>query len=243
MPSSLNLGNLTYLSASTYQGLFDIFITGLSYNGYPLPTTPNIQQSFILLPFLLIEGETLDMLQPYDVAFLNDVVYYSGNLYNVLFLNNNTIEGNVRIINANISGTLIIKDSNVTLVNVNDGNIYAINSTITLVSSQVTDLNLVNSKVSMFSSTVSSIYPSLSVIKGLTSSTGNLTDAVNITFTVLGEDVSHVIVYVDGVPVYTKAGNGTISFTLDTTKYPDGEYNLTIVAYQNDGLHSSLSTV
>ncbi|MBP1357811.1 MAG: peptidase S53, partial [Sulfolobus sp.] len=243
MPSSINLGNLTFLSAGTYQGLFDLFITGISYNGYPLPTTPNIQQKFILLPYLLIQGETLDILQPYDVALLNDVIHYSGNLDNVIFINNNTVEGDIRVVNANISGILIVKDSNITLINVNGGTIYAINSTITLVSSQIAKLILVNTKISMFSSTVSSIYPTLPVIKILTPSMSNLTGIANVTFTVLGEDVSHVIVYLNGIPIFMRTGNGTASFMLNTSKYPDGEYNLTIVAYQNDGLYSSLSTV
>ncbi|TRM84991.1 peptidase S53, partial [Sulfolobus sp. F3] len=70
----------------------------------------------------------------------------------------------------------------------------------------------------------------------------NLTGIQNITVSVNGIDVSSVNAYLDNQLIASFSSNGTHVITINTTKYPDGSYNLTVIATQVDGLSSSNST-
>jgi hypothetical protein len=64
---------------------------------------------------------------------------------------------------------------------------------------------------------------------------------VSLSFSVEGEDISQVLLMLNGQEIATFTGNGTFTYSLNTTKYPDGSYTIEVKAIQSDGLCSSES--
>jgi len=240
LPSVSSLGNATYLNPGYFTGEFDIYVQGLSFNGMPTTTNINSLKSFVVLPYTLISNQNLDSLIPINVALENDNITYNGSMENVLMLGVNRLHGIVNLINANITGTLIIYNSNVTLVGSYANNLIVINSTIYLLSSTVKSITLENSKIDLMSSKLLEISPKIPLVNILTKP-GNYTGVINITANIIGSDIRNVTFYLNGIPIYVSTNNGTITFTLNTSRYPDGNYELSVIAYQKDGLSNSSS--
>ncbi|TRM91917.1 peptidase S53 [Sulfolobus sp. A20-N-G8] len=238
LPSINDLGNLTYLNSGYYTGDFQVYVEGLSYNGIPTTTALSNAKSFVVLPYTLIENQNLDSIIPVNSVLENDNITYNGTLENVIMLGLNRLHGNVNLIDDNISGKLIIYDSNITMIGGFINNITAVNSTLNIISSTLYSINLINSKVHLISSKVIKVSPQLPTIS-LTTPQGNYTGVINVTANVVGINIDNVTFYLNGVPIYTSRTNGTITFQLDTSKYPDGNYKLTVIAYQTDGLYAS----
>ena len=238
VPSVNSLGNATYLNPGYYSGEFDIYVQGLTYNG--ISTVTDDFTPFVVLPYTLIEGKNLDMLIPVNSALEDDNITYNGTLTNVIMLGVNRLHGIVTLEDVNVTGTLIIYNSNVTIIGGYANNIIAVNSSIVLASTVVNNLNLENSHVETISSRVVKVSPTLPK-EVIQNKPGNYTGVINVSVDVIGEDIENVTFYLNGIPVYVAYTNGTITFPLHTCSYPDGNYRLTVVAYQKDGLSTSSS--
>ncbi len=241
LPSTFNSGNLTYYEGELYYGApFEILVTGLSANAYPTSNSPSAEKTFYVLPYNLIENKKLDGFQTYNAVLINDTIITNGTLTNDILVNDN-ISGNVRIVDSNVTNVTFY-DSNVSLIYSEGYNIHSINSMITLVNSKISNINLVNSEISNIKSTVSHITPSLPTISIVSPiNNENITGNITINFNVVGSNVMKDILYLNGKILTSFTGNGTFTYTLDTAKYPDGTYNLTVLSIQSDNLQSSAS--
>jgi subtilase family serine protease len=241
LPSTLSPGNLTYLAGLNYYGApFRVLITGESASGYSTSPSPTFAGITYVLPYTAIVGKTVDGFQTYDSALINDTIITNGTLTNDVLIND-TIIGHVTIVSSNLTDVHFM-DSSVTLVSSTGSELYLDNSNITLVDSTVNGIMLSNSKIMIENSKVNGISPSLPTIT-ITSPTPNenLTGVVSLSFSVEGEDISQVLLMLNGQEIATFTGNGTFTYSLNTTKYPDGSYTIEVKAIQSDGLCSSES--
>uniref|UniRef100_A0A2U9IPH5 Uncharacterized protein n=1 Tax=Acidianus sulfidivorans JP7 TaxID=619593 RepID=A0A2U9IPH5_9CREN len=244
LPSTYSPGNLTYLEGLGYYGEpFEILITGEAYNGYVTSTALSNEHTFYVLPYTEIEGQTITDPQTYDAALINDHIIFNGTLTNDI-LENDTIEGNVIITNSNITDVTFI-NSNVTIISSQSYNINAINSSIDLIQSKVNGISLKNSQIMYEKSIISNISPgpaTIQLISPTTSEAYNLSGTVQLKFNVTGENIKQVEVILNGKILATYSMNGTLTYMLNTSAYPDGTYDLQIVAIQTDGITSKIST-
>ncbi|MUM65680.1 S8 family serine peptidase [Acidianus infernus] len=242
LPSTLYPGNLTYLAGLNYYGApFRILITGESYNGYSTSPSPTLAGTTYVLPYTAIEGKTLDGFQTYNSALINDtIITTNGTLTNDILIND-TIIGNVTIVGSNLTNVKFL-NSSITLISSSASNLYLDDSNITLVDSSVNGITLVNSMIAIENSRISNISPALPEIEIISPTANqNLTGVYTISFNVIGQDVSKVIVLLNGQEITEFSGNGTFSYALNTTKYPDGSYTIEVEAIQTDGLHTKSS--
>jgi len=239
LPSTFNSGNLTYYEGELYYGApFEILVTGLSSEAYPTLNSPSAEKTFYVLPYNLIKNQKVDGFQTYDAVLVNDTIITNGSLTNDILIND-TIIGNVRILDSNITN-VTFDNSNVTLLYSQSDNIHAINSMLILINSKVNTISLENSKILTMESVITNISPSLPTISiTYPLNNQNVTGSITINFTVTGKNISQDILYLNGKMLTSFSGNGTFTYTLNTEKYPDGTYNLTITSLQNDNLESS----
>jgi subtilase family serine protease len=96
--------------------------------------------------------------------------------------------------------------------------------------------------ITIESSKISNISPALPEIKIISPTANqNLTGVYTISFNITGEDISKVLVLLNGQEITEFSGNGTFSYALNTTKYPDGSYTIEVEAIQADGLYTKSS--
>ncbi|WP_338602069.1 protease pro-enzyme activation domain-containing protein [Sulfolobus tengchongensis] len=242
LPSVLSVGNLTYLAGNGYYGTpFKVLITGISAFGSPTSTSNSGAYSINVLPYTLIEDQTLSESLPYYANLVNvRIINSNGNLLDDIFNNVTVINSNVKIIDGNVSGVTIY-NSTVFLIQSSAENITLYNSTLYTIGGSINGIKVINSKLIPTNTPIKNIYPMPPTIF-ISSPSRNLTGTVNITVNVIGEDIAEVNAYLDGNLIATFANNGTHVITIDTSKYPDGGYNLTVSAIQNDGLSASNST-
>ncbi len=239
LPSTFNSGNLTYYEGELYYGApFEILVTGLSSNAYPTLNSPSVEKIFYVLPYNLIKNQKVDGFQTYDAILVNDTIVTNGTLTNDVLIND-TIIGNVRILDSNITN-VTFDNSKATLIYSQSNSLHAINSMLILINSEVNSISLENSKILKMESVITNVAPSLPTIT-ITSpiNSQNVTGSITINFTVTGENISQDIIYLNEKMLTSFSGNGTFTYTLNTEKYPDGTYNLTITSIQNDNLESS----
>ncbi|BDC17826.1 protease pro-enzyme activation domain-containing protein [Acidianus sp. HS-5] len=241
LPSTLSPGNLTYLAGLNYYGApFKILITGESACGYSTSVSTTFAGTTYVMPYTTIEGKTIDGFQSYDAALIDDKIITNGTLTNDVLIND-TIVGHVTIVDSKLTNVEFV-NSMISLVESTADNLTLHKSNITLVSSTVDGINLMNSVISMQNSKVSGISPALPLIT-ITSPTNdqNITGVYKVTFSVSGADVSEVFLLLNGQEIAEFTGNGTFTYSLNTTKYPDGSYTLEIKAIQTDGLYKESS--
>ncbi|QCO31155.1 peptidase S8 [Metallosphaera sedula] len=244
LPSTLSLGNLTYLGNSYFAEPFKVLVTGVSAYGGVTSTNVSNSREFFVEPYTLITNDpSYTAVQTYDSAFQNDTLTVNGNLVNDLFLGNNTIiNSHVTITLSNVTGTLILRNTQATLVNVLANKLVLINSTVRLIDSQVQDLVALSSVVSPIQTRITSITPGPPIIQLGIAPYQNITGNVTISITVQGQDVEQVLVYLDGQLLASFQGNGTHEVNLDTLKYADGTHEISVTANQADGLNSTVTT-
>lgn len=242
IPSASSLGNLSYFKGLTYfTGPFQILISGVSADGVPTTNDLSSAYTFYVTPYTLMENQTLSNVKLYNMVLRNvnitgNSVLGSNILQNVVLSN-----GNFMLVGSNVS-SITVENANITIVNSQVASINAVNSNINLISTTVNSAGLTNSKISSeINSKILSVSPSLPTIQ-INVPLGNLTGTVNIGITVSGSQVSQVSLYLDNQLLTTFSGSGTFSYQLDTTKYPDGTYTLTVVAQQTTGLFNKTST-
>ena len=242
LPSNLNPGNLSYLAGIGYYGEpFQVLITGISALGNPTTTNYTSAYTLYVLPYTYIFGKTLSDPLTYYASLVNDnLENMNGNLINDFLINDTVMNSNIRIINSNITN-LVVYNTILTIVQSNVINLTLYNSTLYVTSSNINGIKLSNSKVFPIDTNLRNIYPSLPTII-ISAPHGNITGNVSVSITVMGQEVSSVMVYLNNELLGTFSGNGTHSISIDTVNYPDGSYNLTVIAIQYDGLSSSNST-
>jgi len=159
-----------------------------------------------------------------------------------LFIGSNTIQGgSATISQSQIQGTLYLKNAQVTLIGVTGGDVVAQDSKIILQQSSLSSLQLTNSQVSMNASLVDQVSPSLPTISIQAPISQGIYNGTSGNFTVTGEDVSSVSVYLDGALLKTFSEAAAYSFPLDSATISVGVHTLEVVATQQDGLSSSSS--
>ncbi|BFH72342.1 protease pro-enzyme activation domain-containing protein [Sulfurisphaera javensis] len=217
LPSTYTLGNLTYLSGN-YFGPFAIFISGISADGYPTTNNLNSEREFIVQPYTLIKNEIVDLTQTFYAIFQNDTIQLNGKLFSDILINDTIYRSNLTISNTQFNGIIIIKDSNITLNNIEAEKIIAINSTLAIFDSKVLNLTLINSVLSNRTSEITYLYPALPKILF----NGN-------EIKIEGISIKEINIYDNGKLIY----NGTktsIPISLQT-----GYNGIKIIVYQTDG--------
>ncbi|MGC8569834.1 MAG: protease pro-enzyme activation domain-containing protein [Caldivirga sp.] len=241
LPSQFSLGSLTYLEGNMYfSSPYGVLVTGVSADGFPTPSNLLTQSTFYVLPYTLISGQLISNMRTYHLALVNDTLV--NGIYVDDILINDTLIGNVTLINCNASNITVLNSNTVVMLS-NINSIKAINSAVELFTSKVNELTLLSSRYLNENSVIRYIYPPLPVVViNYPSDNANLTGLVTVNFTVMGIDVSSVILYLNGHELINYTGNGTFTYALNTANYPDGTYELTVTAVQADGSSSS-STV
>ena len=247
LPSPYNAGVLSPINDNSfnYAGPYDVYVTGISYDGYPTTSALSAQQGFSIQPYVYLSNQQITTFQQSSGIALSGVnVTGSANLSNDVFIGSNRfMSGTTVISDSFVNGTIYATGANLTLEGVDGGNVVASNSSINLVNTYLNSITLVNSTFSSTSSSYQSISPSAPTIQ-ISSPTngGNYTGNVAGSVTVSGNTVSSVVVYLNNQPIQTFSNNGTLSFTIPSANYADGAYSLLVVATQTDGISSSVNS-
>jgi subtilase family serine protease len=247
LPSPYNAGVLSPINDNSfnYAGPYDVYVTGISYDGFPTTTALSAQQAFFIQPYVYLSNQQITTFQQSSGLALSGVnVTGSANLSNDVFIGSNWfMSGTTVISDSFVNGSIFANGTNLTLEGVQGGNIVASNSSINLVKTDLNSITLVNSNLSLTSSSYQSVFPSPPTIQ-ISSPTngGNYTGNVAGSVTVSGNSISSVVVYLNYQPIQTFSNNGTLSFTINSANYADGGYSLLIVATQTDGVSSSANS-
>jgi subtilase family serine protease len=247
LPSPYNTGTLSSISDNSFtcSGPYDAYVTGISYDGVPTTTAPSAQKSFTIQPFIYVSNPLITSFQQNWGLALNGVnISVSTTLTGDLFLGLNTLQsGNVVISDSTINGTLNVNNSNLTLQGVHGGNIVATNSSINMLNTDLSSITLINSHLSMTSSSYQTIDPALPSIQIVSPQNGgSYKGDLNVTITISGNNINAVTTYLNDKTIRTFTNNGTLSFIIPTTNYPDGTYTLKAVATQTDGMTSNANS-
>ena len=253
-----------FVGPQGYSGPYDVYVSGISWNGVPTTAAISAQKQFYINPQILFYGKTLvSPAQTSNLALeksslsvsnatLTDDVFLGGDQVRASgtvsfvgdqFYGINYIEGgNVVISGSTSSGTLYLINTNATIKSSSIRNVVAVNSSVTVLSSSISSLALNSSTLSGSSYSISSISPPPASIS-ITSpqQNGEYYSQIPVSITVSGQGVQSVDVYVDGALVNSFTGPGTYSFSLNASSYPDGTHELTVVALQSDGVSSKAS--
>jgi subtilase family serine protease len=249
LPSQYDVSSISPLLSDTQQlaGPYDFFVTGQSYDGYPVNVSSLMQGRFFINPYVYISGKIISSIeQTSGIAFSNvKISLKSQTLSNDIFLNSNTIEGgNITITSSSLYGMLYVNDATLNIVGSYGGSVVATNSHINLVSSKLDSLSLQNSFVSTKSSYIASISPPPAQGSFISpSQSQNVTGSINVIFSLSGELISNVTLSLDGKKLTSYSNpSSNVTYTLDTASLPDGIHTLVANIYQKDGISSS-STV
>ena len=256
---------MVFVGPQGYSGPYDVYVSGVTWNGVPTTSQLSAQKLFYVNPQYLISGKTLSYpVQTSNLALKDDTVMLSnstlsddlmlgGNtMYvygNVMFSGdqfsgNNVINGGTTTIKgSSISGALFMINTNATLESVTANQVYAINSSVRLIDSSVSYMSLQSSELSGSSYSLSSLSPAPPSIQiQYPKSDVSYSSYVPVKINISGENVQAVNVYVDGYLVKSFSAPGTYSFNLNASSYPDGTHTLSVKALQSDGI-SSQATV
>lgn len=254
LPSAYNAGGTVQVDqgALYLSGPYDVFVTGISADGVPSNTSISVQQQLQIEPYLYVSGQTVSSLPQYSqVALSGDTIgpalettqpAISPAMTGDLFLGSDTIQGeSLTISQSQIQGTLTLENCDVTLVGVTGGTVVAQDSTVVLEQSSLSSLQLTNSHVSMNASVVDQISPSLPTVTIQSPGPNSIYNGTSARFTVAGDEISSVSVYLDGVLLQTLSPASSYNVSLTASSMTVGVHTLEVVAIQQDGLSSSSS--
>jgi hypothetical protein len=140
-------------------------------------------------------------------------------------------------VDCTIEDALIVDNANLTLTGVNGGKIVAANSNLTLINSDVASLVLTNSTLKLSSASFGTITPAVPTVQIVSpTSGGTYSGDLNITAKILGNEITSVAFKLNGQLLKTYTANGTLSFTLPSQTYTDGNYVLEVNVTQTSGL-------
>jgi len=226
-------------------GQYDVFISGISSNGYPTTTAYSAQKSFEVVPYIMLQNEKLSNIpQTYGLAFMGDSIHYNGTISNSIMLGNNYVSNSViSLTDVNINGTLYINNSTVYLNKSIGLNVVANHSKVIMISSYLNNLDLKSSKLKTIDSSYGVISPSLPVIDVIepsfnSSYSSNATFKINVT----GSDIEYTQVFLEGKMIYNSTAN-VLLFTYNVSGLPDGSYHILIKTTQTDGIVTHTAAV
>ena len=225
-----------------YSGPYDVFVSGISWDGVPTNASLSAQRSLYVSPIIFLKGRSLvQPVQTSGLALMDDnLTMSSGSMHDDFFLGVDSIEGSVNISGSSVNGTLYLRNSTAVLEYVTGGSVVAVDSELTLIDSHLSSLTLLNSTVSVQSSTVSSISPAPPAIDVMSPlPDAQYGGAIPVEVNVTGQAISSVSVSVDGSRVYSASHGGLLEFQLNASSYPDGTHDLEVLATQSDGMTSS----
>ncbi|MGA2664484.1 MAG: protease pro-enzyme activation domain-containing protein [Nitrososphaerales archaeon] len=245
LPSAYNGGGTVSIDpgALYLSGPYDVFVSGLSADGVPSSTSISTQHGLTIQPYLYLEGQQLASVpQNFQLAFAGDTLTGPMTLTDDLFVGSNTLKGGTFTVSASqINGTLTVSGAHVTLTGVSGGTVIAQDSKVVLVDSSLASLQLVGSQVSLNASTVAQVSPSAAVVSIQSPSQGQDFNGTSGSFTVTGQQVASVAVYLDGAEIASMPGGSSspYAFALNSGSLSLGVHTLTVVATQQDGLSAS----
>jgi hypothetical protein len=245
MPSPNDANTGSSPDTVDFSGPYEIYVTGISYDGVPTTTALSVQQNFVIKPYIYTSNQTVkSLLQNWGLALSQCNITGAANIDSSVFLDSNRIQNcTVTITDSVITGTLTVENANITLQGVHGGNIVAQNSAIVLTNSDVATIALTNSNIASTSSTYQTINPPPPIIQISSPTNGNrYTEDIDANMTITGNNVNSVTVSLNGLQIQTFNSNGTFTFKIPTSSYADGTYTLQVTANQTTGLTSSATS-
>jgi len=245
-PFAYNLSTGTVgVGPQGYSGPYDVFVSGLSWDGVPTNASLSSQRALYVSPLVFMEGVNESQpAQTSGLALLGSRLSFAGaspvSLSDDAFLGNDTVSGGSPTISySTVNGTLYIEGSNAVLRYVEGGSVVAVDSNVTLIGSRLSNVTLIGSRLSMGSppSEVSSLTPALPSIAIISPSQDvPYSGVVPVDVNVTGQGISSVSILVDGSPVYTVDHGGAVEYQLNASSYPDGTHSLVVQVAQSDGM-------
>jgi subtilase family serine protease len=248
LPSPYSQDSAAPLANGTtgYAGPYGLFVSGISYDGFPTSSGPSSQQGFVIQPYAFFQDSGFGGFAPSSgFALANATLSASGTFSNDMFLGSVTISGqNVTLRSSQVEGTLFITGSTVALVGVTGGDIVAQDSTVVLIDSTVGRVSLTRSTLRVDDSSYSQVAPAQPTIDVRAPSLrGDHGVPFSASADVTGEAVSAVEFLVDGSPLGTPTNSsGVYSASIDPASMADGVHSLTVRVTQSDGIVTTATT-
>ncbi|HXW95365.1 MAG TPA: hypothetical protein VEJ19_06650, partial [Nitrososphaerales archaeon] len=251
LPGPANQGGLSGLGITSfdYSGPYDVYVTGLSFDGTPTTSVLSAQQAFQVQPYVYLSGGVTSVPQGSQFAFDGANITASGFLSGDLFINSQAANANLNITDSQVQGNFGIGFANVTLTGVTGGNFNVRNGTLTLVDSSIENLSVTSGKVRLVDSSYQNIDPALPIIQVGSTPPIATPDQGRIIVNVTGRDLTNqsfsaTIDYGEEVPtmVNTTASGLTAVVSVNPDILSDGIHTLTIIATQTDGIPTTYST-
>ena len=249
LPGPANQGGLSGLGVNTldYSGPYDVYVTGLSFDGTPTTSVLSAQQGFEVQPYTYLSGSVVSVPKGAHLAFDDADIIASGSLAGDLFIDSSVSNGQLSITDSQVQGSFGVRSANVTLTGVSGGNFNVTGGTLTLVDSSIDSLTVTSGNVRVFDSSYQSVHPPLPTIT-VTGLSTPFSGKANLTVTIVGQQVSteSLSATVDGNPValsVSSSPTGAIATgTIEATSLPDGVHTLLVKVTQSDGLNTTSST-
>ena len=249
LPSPANQGGLGGLGINSfdYSGPYDVYVTGLSFDGTPTTSDLASQQPFGIQPYVYLSGNVGSIPQGSRFAFVNANITASGNLSGDLFIDSSVASAHMNITDSEVQGSFGLGSANVTLTGVAGGNFKVTDSTLALVDSSIDKLTVAGGRVSLIDSSYQSIDPALPTIS-VTGLSNTVSDSANFTISITGQQIAtgSLAASVDGNPLSLKIASSSTGIiatgTIVGTALPDGVHNLVVKVEQTDGLSANSAT-
>jgi subtilase family serine protease len=243
LPSPANQGGLNGLGINSfeYSGPYDVYVTGLSFDGTPTASDLSAQQPFEIQPYVYLSGNVGSVPQGAHLAFVNANITASGDLSGDLFIDSSVTNAHLNITDSQVRGSFGLSSANVTLTGVAGGNFNVRGSTLALVDSSIDKLTVTGGRVTMQDSSYESIVPALPTIT-VTGLSSTVSDNANFTISIMGLQVAtgSLAATVDGNPIslnVASSSTGVVATgTINGTSLPDGVHTLLVKVAQSDGL-------
>ena len=249
LPSPANQAGLSGLGLNTldYSGPYDVYVTGLSFDGTPTTSTLTAQQAFEVQPYVYLTGSIGTSPRGSHLAFDDADITASVNLVGDLFIDSQVSNAHVNITDSQVQGSFIVGSANVTLTGVTGGNFNVTGGTLTLVDSSVDNLTVTSGSVQLVDSSYQSVNPALPsiTVSGLSNP---FSDNANFTVSIAGQQIAtgSLAATVDGSPlslnVTPSAAGISATGRINATSLPDGVHTLVVKVTQTDGLSATSST-
>lgn len=254
LPSPYNSSSAsTNSNAEYYGGPYDVYVSGLSYDGVPTSSDLSSQQAFYIQPYVWTADTTISDVQQTSRLALSNVTIDAGaspvDLSYDYFVGNNTVTGSdVTISSSTISGSLVLSGGQTTLEGVSGGDVVANGGKVSLEHSSLSSLDLGSGATASIDSASSALritpsLPSVTVTSPLPNDTYTGTFDANVSVT--GGGVTELTILLDGQRLPSPAGSSLtgqpISIPINTSAMPDGTHVLTVTALQSDLLSSTTS--
>ncbi len=236
----INYEGISIEAAELPPGLYNVFVSGISANAYPLTTSSSAEKSFEIEPYLMLQNSKISNLNlTYGLALQNDKINYRGSIRDSILLGNNYINDTViSLSHVTAKGMLYVNNSVLYLNSSIGSNLILNNSTVIMTSSYVDYINVISSRLITQDSsytTISPAHPKIDIISPVYTNTytGKVIFNVNVT----GKDIAYNEVYLDNHMIYNTT-DSLVKFSYNTNSLPDGTYNITVKTMQTDGLLS-----